>query len=306
MGKLASGGAMSLTFQDVILRLQSYWSEKGCMIWQPYDVEVGAGTFNPATFLRCLGPEPWNVAYVEPSRRPTDGRYGDNPNRLQHYYQFQVILKPSPEDSQQVYLDSLADLGIDLLNHDVRFVEDDWESPTLGATGLGWEVWLDGMEISQFTYFQQVGGLELHPICTELTYGLERIAMFLQKKESVYDLSWNGKVTYGNVHHRDEVEFSRYNFEIADVEMLLTAFDAHEVECNRILEEKLVGPAYDQVLRCSHTFNMLDARGAIGVNERAHYIGRVRRLAGRCARAYLEQREELGFPLLEGKERPAE
>jgi len=294
---------MSLTFQQIILRLQSYWSEKGCLIWQPYDVEVGAGTFNPATFLRSLGPEPWNVAYVEPSRRPTDGRYGDNPNRLQHYYQFQVILKPAPEDSQRVYLDSLTELGIDLRNHDVRFVEDDWESPTLGATGLGWEVWLDGMEISQFTYFQQVGGIELESICTELTYGLERIAMFIQKKESVYDLIWTGDITYGEVHHRDEVEFSRFNFEVASVEMLLKAFDDHEVECGRLLEEKLVGPAYDQVLKCSHSFNLLDARGAIGVNERAQYIGRVRRLASRCAREYLELREELGYPLQPEKEK---
>ena len=293
---------MSLTFQAIILRLQSYWADKGCLIWQPYDIEVGAGTFNPATFLRSLGPEPWKVAYVEPSRRPTDGRYGNNPNRLQHYYQYQVILKPSPANSQQVYLDSLADLGIDLVGHDIRFVEDDWESPTLGATGLGWEVWLDGMEISQFTYFQQVGGIDLHPISTELTYGLERIAMFIQKKESVYDLLWTDDVTYGEVHHQDEVEFSRYNFEVADVGALLAAFDAHEAEGRSALEERLVGPAYDQVLRCSHAFNMLDARGAIGVNERAQYIGRVRRLASGCAKAYLEQREELGFPMLRNPE----
>ncbi|MBN2490364.1 MAG: glycine--tRNA ligase subunit alpha [Planctomycetes bacterium] len=294
---------MSLTFQEIVLRLQTYWARKGCLLWQPYDIEVGAGTFNPATFLRCLGPEPWNVAYVEPSRRPTDGRYGDNPNRLQHYYQFQVILKPSPADSQALYLESLADLGIDLVGHDVRFVEDDWESPTLGATGLGWEVWLDGMEVSQFTYFQQVGGIDLNPISTELTYGLERIAMFLQGKDSVFELAWNREITYGDVHHRDEVEFSRYNFEIADVGALLAAFDAHEAECRRVLGEKLVGPAYDQVLRCSHAFNLLDARGAIGVNERAQYLGRVRRLAGACARAYLEIREEMGFPLLKAKER---
>ena len=297
---------MSLTFQEIILRLQSYWCDRGCLLWQPYDIEVGAGTFNPATFLRSLGPEPWHVAYVEPSRRPTDGRYGDNPNRLQHYYQFQVILKPAPEDSQQVYLESLKDLGIDLVGHDIRFVEDDWESPTLGATGLGWEVWLDGMEISQFTYFQQVGGIELDTISTELTYGLERIAMFIQKKESVYDLIWTGDITYGEIHHRDEVEFSRFNFEVASVERLLKAFDDHEAECTRVLEEGLVGPAYDQVLKCSHVFNLLDARGTIGVNERAQYIGRVRRLAGQCARGYLALREEMGFPLLRDPSRAGE
>ncbi len=288
------------TFQDIVLRLQRFWADRGCIVWQPYDIEVGAGTFNPATFLRSLGPEPWKVAYVEPSRRPTDGRYGDNPNRLQHYYQFQVILKPAPADSQALYLESLAELGIDLVAHDIRFVEDDWESPTLGATGLGWEVWLDGMEISQFTYFQQVGGVELDPICTELTYGLERIAMFIQRVESVYDLQWTEDVKYGEVHHRDEVEFSKYNFEVADIESLSRAFDDHERECNACLEAGLVIPAYDQVLRCSHTFNLLDARGAIGVNERAHYIGRVRRLASRCAEGYLALREELGHPLLAG------
>jgi len=265
---------------------------------QPYDIEVGAGTFNPATFLKALGPEPWRAAYIEPSRRPTDGRYGDNPNRLQHYYQFQVILKPAPDDSQQVYLDSLRELGIDLVCHDVRFVEDDWESPTLGATGLGWEVWLDGLEITQFTYFQQVGGIELEPISLELTYGLERIAMFIQKKDSVYDLVWSDGLTYGDVHHRDEVEFSTYNFQEADVSMHLRLFDMYEAECKRLLEKELVLPAYDYVLKCSHTFNVLDARKAIGVTQRVRYIERVRNLARACAEGYLKLRENLGWPML--------
>ncbi len=288
----------SLSFQQIILRLQNYWAERGCLLMQPYDVEVGAGTFNPATFLRCLGPEPWRAAYVEPARRPADGRYGDNPNRLQHYYQFQVILKPAPDDPQQVYLDSLSDLGIDLINHDVRFVEDDWESPTLGATGLGWEVWLDGLEITQFTYFQQAGGVELEPTSVELTYGLERIAMFIQKKESVYDLIWSDGHTYRDVHHEDEVEFSAYNFEEADVPMHLKLFDTYEQEAKKLLEKDLVLPAYDYVLKCSHTFNVLDARKAIGVAQRTRYIGRVRGLARRCAEGYLKLREEQGWPLL--------
>ncbi|HHT9121169.1 MAG TPA: glycine--tRNA ligase subunit alpha [Candidatus Hypogeohydataceae bacterium YC41] len=287
-----------LTFQEIILRLQNYWAKKGCVLMQPYDIEVGAGTFNPATFLRALGPEPWRTAYVEPSRRPTDGRYGENPNRLQHYYQFQVILKPAPDDSQQVYLDSLKDLGINLVEHDVRFVEDDWESPTLGATGLGWEVWLDGLEITQFTYFQQAGGIELEPICLELTYGLERIAMFIQKKDSVYDLVWSDGITYGDVHHRDEVEFSTYNFQEADVPTHLKLFDMYEAEAKRLLEKGLVLPAYDYVLKCSHTFNILDARKAIGVTQRVRYIERVRNLAKACAEGYLKLRESLGWPML--------
>jgi glycyl-tRNA synthetase alpha chain len=288
----------ALSFQQIILRLQNYWAERGCLLMQPYDVEVGAGTFNPATFLRCLGPEPWRAAYVEPARRPADGRYGDNPNRLQHYYQFQVILKPAPDDPQQIYLDSLRDLGIDLVNHDVRFVEDDWESPTLGATGLGWEVWLDGLEITQFTYFQQAGGVELEPTSVELTYGLERIAMFIQKKESVYDLIWSDGHTYRDVHHQDEVEFSAYNFEEADVPMHLKLFDTYEQEAKKLLDKDLILPAYDYVLKCSHTFNVLDARKAIGVAQRTRYIGRVRGLARRCAEGYLKLREEQDWPLL--------
>lgn len=285
-------------FQDVIIRLQEFWAKKGCLIYQPYDIEVGAGTFNPATFLRCLGPEPWNVAYVEPSRRPTDGRYGENPNRLQHYYQFQVILKPSPEDIQDIYIDSLKYLGIDPLKHDIRFVEDDWESPTLGAWGLGWEVWLDGMEITQFTYFQQAGGIDLKPISGEITYGLERIAMYLQGVDSVFDLKWNENITYGDVYHRNEVEGSKYNFDIADTDMLFKLFDMYEKECKRTAENGLPLPAYDYCLKCSHTFNLLDARNAISVTERTGYIARVRNLAKMCAEQYLKIREDLGFPLL--------
>lgn len=289
-------------FQDVILKLQEYWAKKGCVIYQPYDIEVGAGTFNPATFLRCLGPEPWNSAYVEPSRRPTDGRYGDNPNRLQHYYQFQVLLKPSPEDIQDLYLDSLVYLGIDPLEHDIRFVEDDWESPTLGAWGLGWEVWLDGMEITQFTYFQQAGGLDLKPVSGEITYGIERIAMYLQKVDSVFDLAWNENLTYGDVYHRNEVEFSKYNFEEADTDMLFELFEMYEKECRQLVEKGIVLPAYDYCLKCSHTFNLLDARNAISVTERTGYIGRVRHLAKLCAEGYVESREKLGFPLLKKRE----
>ncbi len=276
-----------MTFQEIILNLQKYWSDKGCVIMQPYDIEVGAGTFNPSTFLKVLGSKPWKCAYVEPSRRPTDGRYGENPNRLQHYYQFQVIIKPSPDDSKLLYLDSLRTLGVDLIKHDIRFVEDDWESPTLGATGLGWEVWLDGMEITQFTYFQQVGGIELDVISLELTYGLERIAMFIQEKESVYDLEWVDGCTYGDVHKLDEVQYSRYNFEQACTDMLLKQFDMYELECKRLLREELVIPAYDYVLKCSHAFNMLDARKSIGVAQRTRYIGRVRGLAKGCAESYL-------------------
>ena len=287
-----------MTFQELLMTLQSFWAERGCVIQQPYDIEVGAGTFNPATLLRVLGPEPWNVAYVEPSRRPTDGRYGENPNRLQHYYQYQVILKPSPKNIQELYLDSLRALGLDPLDHDVRFVEDDWESPTLGAWGLGWEVWLDGMEITQFTYFQQAGSIDLHPVSVELTYGPERIAMYIQKVASVYDLEWTKGVKYGDVHHRGEVEHSVYNFEQADVDMLFRLFDMYEAEALRIIGLKLVLPAYDYCLKCSHTFNLLNARGAISVAERSSLIGRVRQLARLCAEGYLKQREEMGFPLL--------
>ena len=292
------------TFQDVILRLQEFWAAKGCVIQQPYDIEVGAGTMNPATFLRALGPEPWRVAYVEPSRRPTDGRYGENPNRLQHYYQFQVILKPSPDDVQDQYLDSLKDLGIEPLDHDIRFVEDDWESPNLGAWGLGWEVWLDGMEITQFTYFQQAGGLDLDLVSAELTYGVERIAMYLQKKESVYDLVWSRdpasgeEITYGDIHHQTEVEFSHFNFEEADTETNFKAFDMYETEGFSLIEKALTFPAYDQALKCSHAFNLLDARGAIGVSERARYIGRIRKLARACAEAYIASRHKAGFTLI--------
>ncbi|HEX9883501.1 MAG TPA: glycine--tRNA ligase subunit alpha [Desulfobaccales bacterium] len=287
-----------MTFQELLMALERFWADYGCIIAQPYDIEVGAGTFSPHTLLRCLGPEPWNVAYVEPSRRPTDGRYGENPNRLQHYYQYQVILKPSPKDIQEQYLNSLRVLGIDPLDHDIRFVEDDWESPTLGAWGLGWEVWLDGMEITQFTYFQQAGGIDLNPVSGELTYGPERIAMYLQGVESVYDLEWTKGVKYGDVHHRGEVEHCIYNFEQADVDMLFRLFSMYEAECQRIIGLGLVLPAYDYCLKCSHTFNLLNARGAISVAERASLIGRVRNLARLCAEAFLKQREEMGFPLL--------
>lgn len=287
-----------MTFQQLISALEKYWAEKGCIIQQPYDIEVGAGTFNPATLLRVLGPEPWNVAYVEPSRRPTDGRYGENPNRLQHYYQYQVIMKPSPLDIQDVYLKSLEYLGIDLVSHDIRFVEDDWESPTLGAWGLGWEVWIDGMEITQFTYFQQAGSLDLDPISVELTYGLERLALFLQGIDNVFDIIWTDGITYGDVHHRQEVEFSVYNFEEADVDMLLKCFQMFEAECVRLMKKDLVFPAYDYCLKCSHIFNLLDARGAVSVAERTHFIARVRNLARGIAENYIKQREEMGFPLL--------
>ena len=290
-----------MILQDMMLKLQQFWAQKGCILWQPYDVEKGAGTFNPATFLRCLGPEPWNVAYVEPSRRPTDGRYGENPNRLQHYYQFQVIMKPSPLNIQELYLDSLRELGVDPLEHDIRFVEDDWESPTLGAWGLGWEVWLDGMEITQFTYFQQCGGIDLHPISVEITYGIERICMYLQDVENVYDLIWVGDVTYGDVFKENELEFSTHNFEQADVGLHLEMFTRFEEECARLNELGLALPAYDYCLKCSHVFNVLDARGAISVAERQKYIGRVRNLARLCAEKYLVRREELGFPLMQRK-----
>jgi glycyl-tRNA synthetase alpha chain len=272
----------------MILALLEYWTKRGCVMLQPYDIEKGAGTFNPrGTFFSVLGPKPWRAVYVEPSRRPTDGRYGENPSRFQAYYQLQVLIKPDPPDAQPVYLDSLRALGIDLVSHDVRFGEDDWESPTLGATGLGWEVWLDGMEVTQFTYFQQMAGYELDPVSLELTYGLERIAQFIQEKDNIFDLEWSEGVTYGDVRKREEVEFSRYNFELADTALLFSEFDAHERECMRLLEAGVPLPAYDHVLKCSHTFNLLDARRAIGVSQRAQYIGRIRKLARGCATGYL-------------------
>lgn len=291
------------TFQDLIFTLQRYWADKGCLILQPYDMEMGAGTFHPGTFLRAIGPEPWNAAYVQPSRRPTDGRYGDNPNRLQHYYQFQVVLKPSPLEIQDLYLDSIRMLGIDTQVHDVRFVEDNWESPTLGAWGLGWEVWLNGMEVTQFTYFQQVGGLDCRPVTGEITYGLERIAMYLQGVESVFDLVWGkgprGMVTYKDVFHQNEVEQSAYNFEHADVDFMFTLFDQCEKESNKLIEAGLPLPAYEQVLKASHAFNLLDARHAISVTERQRYLLRVRALSRAVAQSYYEAREKLGFPMCE-------
>lgn len=287
-----------MNFQEIILSLQNFWAEKGCVLIQPIDLEVGAGTFHPTTLLRALGPEPWKVAYVQPSRRPTDGRYGDNPMRLQHYYQYQVILKPSPDNTQELYLESLKALGVDPLEHDIRFVEDDWESPTLGASGLGWEVWLNGMEVTQFTYFQMAGSIELSPVSVEITYGLERIAMYLQGVDSVYDLMWNDQVTYREVYHQQEVEQSTYNFEKADVDMLLDLFTKYEAEAKRIIAESIVLPAYECCVKCSHLFNLLDARGAISVTERTGYIGRIRALARMCSKAYLEQREALGFPMM--------
>ena len=289
-----------MTFQDIILTLQNFWAGQNCILSQPYDVEKGAGTMNPSTFLRALGPEPWNVAYVEPSRRPADGRYGENPNRLFQHHQFQVIMKPSPDNIQELYLESLKKLGIKPEEHDIRFVEDNWESPTLGAWGLGWEVWLDGMEITQFTYFQQVGSVDVKPVSVEITYGLERLAMYIQGKENVYDLEWVNGVTYGDVLHQNEVEQSHYNFELADTELLFNLFDMYEKEAVRIIEQGFVLPAYDYVLKCSHTFNLLDARGAISVSERTGFIGRVRNMARLCAQGYLKQREELGYPLLKG------
>jgi glycyl-tRNA synthetase alpha chain len=287
---VAAAAATGNSFQALILKLQAYWAAQGCVILQPYDVEMGAGTFHPATTLRALGPKPWRAAYVQPSRRPTDGRYGENPNRLQQHYQFQVILKPAPADSQQLYLDSLTVLGIDTKRHDIRFVEDDWESPTLGASGLGWEVWLDGMEVSQYTYFQQVGGIDCDPVSTELTYGLERLAMYVQGVENVYDLDYNGAgVSYGEVFKRAEIEFSAYNFEVADTEMLFRHFADAEQECQALLARALPLPAYDQCIKASHCFNLLDARGVISVTERAAYIGRVRALAKGCCEGWLAQ-----------------
>lgn len=296
--------SVPMTFQELIFSLQQYWAKQGCVILQPLDIEVGAGTFHPATFLRSIGPEPWFAAYLQPSRRPTDGRYGENPNRVQHFYQFQIVLKPSPLNIQTLYLDSLRSLGIDPLVHDIRFVEDNWESPTLGAWGLGWEVWQDGMEISQFTYFQQVGGLVCRPVTGEISYGLERLAMYLQQVESLYDIVWcqtpEGSVTYGDVFHQNEVEMSTYNFEQADIAFLFTQFDHYEKECQRLLSVGLPLPAYEMVLKASHIFNLLDARHAISVTERQRYILRVRTQAKLIAEAYYQTRERLGFPLLKG------
>ncbi|MFM8880932.1 MAG: glycine--tRNA ligase subunit alpha [Betaproteobacteria bacterium] len=289
---------MNPSFQEIMLRLQAYWNEQGCALLQPYDMEVGAGTFHTATFLRAIGPEPWKAAYVQPSRRPKDGRYGENPNRLQHYYQYQVVLKPSPTDILERYLGSLRALGIDTQRNDIRFVEDDWESPTLGAWGLGWEVWLNGMEVTQFTYFQEVGSLRCQPITGEITYGLERLAMYLQGVESVYDLRWTEGLLYRDVFHQNEVEQSRYNFELANTSLLLHQFDAFEAEAQKLIEHQLALPAYEMVMKCSHSFNLLDARGAISVTERAAYIGRVRALARKVAQTYYDARQALGFPML--------
>jgi glycyl-tRNA synthetase alpha chain len=297
LSRKAAHSPVKPTFQDIILTLQRYWAERGCALLQPYDMEVGAGTSHTATFLRALGPEPWKAAYVQPSRRPKDGRYGDNPNRLQHYYQFQVVLKPAPADILELYLGSLEALGFDLKKNDVRFVEDDWENPTLGAWGLGWEVWLNGMEVTQFTYFQQVGGIDCKPITGEITYGLERLAMYLQGVESVYDLVWTEGLTYRDVYHQNEVEQSTYNFEHSDVDFLLTAFGAHEKKAQELMVAQLALPAYEQVLKAAHTFNLLDARGAISVTERAAYIGRIRNLARAVAKSYLDSRARLGFPM---------
>jgi glycyl-tRNA synthetase alpha chain len=289
--------SQSPTFQEIILRLQEFWNQQGCALLQPYDMEVGAGTSHTATFLRALGPEPWKAGYVQPSRRPKDGRYGENPNRMQHYYQYQVVLKPAPEDILELYLSSLETLGFDLKKNDVRFVEDDWENPTLGAWGLGWEVWLNGMEVTQFTYFQQVGGIDCKPITGEITYGLERLAMYLQGVENVFDLTWTDGLTYGDVYHQNEVEQSAYNFEHSDVDFLFTAFGAHEQQAQHLMQAQLALPAYEQVLKAAHTFNLLDARGAISVTERAAYIGRIRNLARSVAQSYLESRARRGFPM---------
>jgi len=289
---------MTITFQELYLNLTKFWSDYGCIIQQPYDIEKGASTMNPATFLRSLGPEPWETAMIEPCRRPTDARYGENPNRLGHYFQYQVILKPSPEDAQELYLQSLTAMGIDLSKHDVRFVEDNWESPTLGAKGVGWEVWLDGMEVTQFTYFQQVGGVEIRPVALELTYGLERIAMYLQNKDSVYDIYWNKNIKYGEIYLQNEIEQSKYNFEYSTPELLFEIYDKYSQEAKNCLEHDLVLPAYDCVLKCSHTFNLLDARGVISKDERTNYINRIRKMASETAELYVKQREKMGFPLL--------
>jgi len=287
-----------MNFQDIIFELDRYWADQGCIIQQPYDMEVGAGTFHPATLLRALGPEPWKAAYPQPSRRPTDGRYGDNPNRLQHYYQYQVVIKPSPLNVQELYLESLRRFGLNLMEHDVRFVEDDWESPTLGAWGLGWEIWLDGMEITQFTYFQQAGSIDLYPVTAEITYGLERIAMYLQGVDSVYDIAWNDEISYGEIFHQAEVEFSTFNFEEADVDKMVGFFNSYEAEAEKLIDKDLVLPAYDYCLKCSHVFNLLDARKAISVAERTRYIGRIRNIVRNVAESYVSQREKMGFPLL--------
>ncbi len=289
------------SFQNLILKLQSFWASKGCTLLQPFDMEMGAGTFHPATFLRAIGPEPWKAAYVQPSRRPTDGRYGENPNRLGHYYQFQVLLKPSPKDIQDLYLESLTEIGIDLTMHDVRFVEDNWESPTLGAWGLGWEIWLNGMEVSQFTYFQQIGGLPCKPVAGELTYGLERLAMYLQGVDSVFDLVWVEGISYGDVFHQNEVEQSKYSFEIADTEVLFRQFDEAEAMNEKLIEESLPYPAYEQVMKASHFFNLLDARHAISVTDRARFIRRIRAMSQKVAQTYYDSRETLGFPLVKKK-----
>lgn len=289
---------MKKTFQEIILTLQNYWNNQGCAILQPVDLEVGAGTSHTATFLRAIGPEPWKAAYVQPSRRPKDGRYGENPNRLQHYYQFQVVLKPSPDNILDLYLGSLSALGLDLQQNDIRFVEDDWENPTLGAWGLGWEVWLNGMEITQFTYFQQVGGLDCKPVLGEITYGIERLAMYLQSCENVYDLKWTDHITYGDVYHQNEVEQSTYNFEYSDANWLFDQFQNYEAQAKRLIEIPLALPAYEMVLKAAHTFNLLDARGAISVTERATYIARIRNLSKAVAQAYFASREQLGFPML--------
>jgi glycyl-tRNA synthetase alpha chain len=294
-----------MTFQNLIFKLKEFWAKQGCLIREPYDIEKGAGTFNPDTFLRALGPEPWNVAYVEPSRRPADGRYGENPNRLGYYFQFQVIMKPSPDNIQDLYLQSLESLGLVLHEHDIRFVHDDWESPTLGAWGLGWEVWLNGMEITQFTYFQQCGGIDLVSIPSEITYGTERIAMYLQGRKNIFDIQWNDEFTYGDLHQQIEQEFSKYNFEVADIALHNKWFDEYEGECFRALEMGAVLPAYDYTMKCSHTFNVLDARGAISVTQRESYILRVRKMAAAVAAAYLKKREELGFPLLKRQKKSA-
>jgi glycyl-tRNA synthetase alpha chain len=295
---------VSLDFQAVIARLDRFWGEQGCMIAQPYDTEKGAGTMNPHTFLRAIGPEPWSVAYVEPCRRPTDGRYAENPNRFQHYYQYQVLIKPSPANIQDLFLESLRAIGIGPEDHDVRFVEDDWEAPTLGAWGVGWEVWLDGMEIAQFTYFQQCGGIDCHPVSIEITYGLERLAMYLQGVDAVMDIRWNADLSYGDIHRQSEIEQCRYNFEVSDPDLLFQLFELYEREAERVCDAELVLPGLDYVLKCSHTFNLLDARGVISVTERTRYIGRIRALARRVARCYWQQREALGFPLLPAQ--PAE
>jgi glycyl-tRNA synthetase alpha chain len=294
-----------LSVQEIILTLQKYWADQGCMLMEAYDTEKGAGTMSPYTFLRAIGPEPWNAAYVEPSRRPADGRYGENPNRLYQHHQFQVVMKPSPENIQELYLGSLKALGIDPLEHDIRFVEDNWENPSMGCAGVGWEVWLDGMEVTQFTYFQQVGGLEVHPVTSEVTYGLERLSSYIQDVESVFDLEWGNGVSYGEIFSEPEYENSKYSFEESNQEMLEQMFNDFEAEANRLIEAHLVHPAYDYILKCSHTFNLLDARGTVSVTERAGFLSRIRNMARKVARAFVEEREKLGFPLLKNDEKEA-